>query len=658
MSLYAYALHLLLEVKYNLNNCKFDSTRTMFKLQLLLYCIDLWDLVYQMTYRYDIACKIGLNIRFAIDLFKFEAYYSFTMMKTICIAQNLGSLVWYNMCYKYLQNPSVTYIYVCIMMIILYACTIMKYWFAGYDQSKQVAELEYRTKLSYQVIHDLRNKVSAAIFLTGNQLENTQLSSSQDNHLNNIDKNKIQKNNIDKDMYSVLEANIFTLENVSYMYYSELLFNRTYILREEIYSTQELFEYVNDRITTQLTDKLQTANGVLNGGCCDYFEVDRNLLAMAVTLVTAQQLACRASQFSLSWDSLVQGKYKTLILTISNNQKDYALDYVRPEDDLLMRQIVDFCESNDSKCRLTVKSTQNNILLLFEQAIDLEYAIGRVNETVKVLLTSSTYKHMIDKSNKIFEEDKRSSLSDKSYNSNTKHETNTIGSNSQNNNQYTSDIVSHTTVQSYKGNKLLLKSETMNDAELEVFIEDNQSVNSKSNTIAKYNDQSNLNEINVNIDDKKETQTLNSSDSNESLTKPIDYKQTCFINVDDEPSIIRINSRLFEKLGHEINACRCGSELYDLIRKMHVDKWFHGKRVCVVMDYKLDNEYGDQVIAEAKRLHRALDNCQFEMCFVGLSSTEDTAVKQKFEDQGVHKLYPKPSKKAYITEIISLALKK
>lgn len=57
--------------------------------------------------------------------------------------------------------------------------------------------------------------MSAAIFLTGNQLENTQLSSSQDNHLNNIDKNKIQKNNIDKDMYSVLEANIFTLENVS-----------------------------------------------------------------------------------------------------------------------------------------------------------------------------------------------------------------------------------------------------------------------------------------------------------------------------------------------------------------------------------------------------------------------------------------------------------
>lgn len=57
--------------------------------------------------------------------------------------------------------------------------------------------------------------MSAAIFLTGNQLENTQLSSSQDNHLNNIDKNKKQKNNIDKDMYSVLEANIFTLENVS-----------------------------------------------------------------------------------------------------------------------------------------------------------------------------------------------------------------------------------------------------------------------------------------------------------------------------------------------------------------------------------------------------------------------------------------------------------
>jgi len=41
------------------------------------------------------------------------------------------------------------------------------------------------------------------------------------------------------------------------MYYSELLFNKVYILREEIYATEELFYFVNDRITTQLTDKLQ-----------------------------------------------------------------------------------------------------------------------------------------------------------------------------------------------------------------------------------------------------------------------------------------------------------------------------------------------------------------------------------------------------------------
>lgn len=55
--------------------------------------------------------------------------------------------------------------------------------------------------------------------MTGNQLENNRLQgiqeNIQENHLNNIDKTKIQKTSIDKDMYSVLEANIFTLENVS-----------------------------------------------------------------------------------------------------------------------------------------------------------------------------------------------------------------------------------------------------------------------------------------------------------------------------------------------------------------------------------------------------------------------------------------------------------
>jgi hypothetical protein len=72
---------------------------------------------------------------------------------------------------------------------------------------------------------------------------------------------------------------------------------------------------------------------------------------------------------------------------------------------------------------------------------------------------------------------------------------------------------------------------------------------------------------------------------------------------------------------------------------MNDDHWFDGKKICVVMDYKLDNEFGDQVIAEAKKIYaEELIGCKFELCFVGLSSTEDTAVKKKFEMQGVLKL--------------------
>lgn len=57
------------------------------------------------------------------------------------------------------------------------------------------------------------------------------------------------------------------------------------------------------------------------------------------------------------------------------------------------------------------------------------------------------------------------------------------------------------------------------------------------------------------------------------------------------------------------------------------------------MDFKLDNEYGDEVISEAKRIWSdEFFPTRFELLFVGLSSTEDTTVKTRFENQGVLKL--------------------
>jgi len=56
------------------------------------------------------------------------------------------------------------------------------------------------------------------------------------------------------------------------------------------------------------------------------------------------------------------------------------------------------------------------------------------------------------------------------------------------------------------------------------------------------------------------------------------------------------------------------------------------------MDYKLDNEFGDEVISEAKRIWSdEFFPSRFELLFVGLSSTEDSSVRTKFENQGVLK---------------------
>jgi len=69
-----------------------------------------------------------------------------------------------------------------------------------------------------------------------------------------------------------------------------------------------------------------------------------------------------------------------------------------------------------------------------------------------------------------------------------------------------------------------------------------------------------------------------------------DYIQTCFVNVDDEQSILKINTRLFSKQGLELNTCKCGQDLYNLLEYMNADRWFNRKKILVIMDYKLETE--------------------------------------------------------------------
>jgi hypothetical protein len=57
------------------------------------------------------------------------------------------------------------------------------------------------------------------------------------------------------------------------------------------------------------------------------------------------------------------------------------------------------------------------------------------------------------------------------------------------------------------------------------------------------------------------------------------------------------------------------------------------------MDYRLENEYGDQVIDQALKIIQELgDKVKFKLIFVALSSTEDTIVKNNLMDRGVLKI--------------------
>lgn len=83
--------------------------------------------------------------------------------------------------------------------------------------------------------------------------------------------------------------------------------------------------------------------------------------------------------------------------------------------------------------------------------------------------------------------------------------------------------------------------------------------NQSNNNIPNHNDMNN-NNIKQNKHSESELTCLNNSNDQPTF-KPTEYVHSQFINVDDEPGIIKINQKLFEKLGQEINSCRCGSEL-------------------------------------------------------------------------------------------------
>jgi len=57
------------------------------------------------------------------------------------------------------------------------------------------------------------------------------------------------------------------------------------------------------------------------------------------------------------------------------------------------------------------------------------------------------------------------------------------------------------------------------------------------------------------------------------------------------------------------------------------------------MDYKLENEFGDEIIEKAcELLHSMKDKVKYKLKFVVLSSTEDTQVKTKLLNLGILKI--------------------
>lgn len=74
------------------------------------------------------------------------------------------------------------------------------------------------------------------------------------------------------------------------------------------------------------------------------------------------------------------------------------------------------------------------------------------------------------------------------------------------------------------------------------------------------------------------------------------------------------------------------------------------------MDYKLEKEFGDQVIDNAKKmLIDQGDKVQFKLKFVALSSTEDSVVKKNLKERGVLEIYSKPNKMSNIESMIRIA---
>lgn len=84
------------------------------------------------------------------------------------------------------------------------------------------------------------------------------------------------------------------------------------------------------------------------------------------------------------------------------------------------------------------------------------------------------------------------------------------------------------------------------------------------------------------------------------------------INVDDEESILKMHRRMFKSyLKANINICKSGAEFMKMLQShFHCETCKKAEIICLV-DYMMDNEWGNDVVAEAKKKYGTKLNLVF-----------------------------------------------
>eukprot|EP00801_Mesodinium_rubrum_P003485 Mrub_03485.p1 GENE.Mrub_03485~~Mrub_03485.p1 ORF type:complete len:473 (+),score=37.23 Mrub_03485:37-1419(+) len=132
--------------------------------------------------------------------------------------------------------------------------------------------------------------------------------------------------------------------------------------------------------------------------------------------------------------------------------------------------------------------------------------------------------------------------------------------------------------------------------------------------------------------------------------------QSIWINIDDESSILKMNTRVCNKGNINLNLCTKKEEFLIMIGYIYNNYYLKSANeeekphIVLLSDHMLENEFGYEAINACKEMNEQL-SLNLAITYILVSSSEERDVLAKYEELGVELFIKKPFNIRYCNEI-------